>query len=727
MATKSQVKRRPDGYLTCPVCYDLCVNPKYLLCHHTYCEMCLVKIKVESDLICKKCGNVSPIPKGGMKEMPDSFFCSRVANEVNLRSKLLKEEDTKCDHCSTKEGTAVALCLVCHTLMCDYCYEYHKNSKEYHDHIMMPLAEARVKLLADVDVKPKVKLAMCHEHDIELKFYCETCEQLVCHYCITKSHLNHHHDTVKKMADKHRNELNEIMESIQGMIDGLSAAQKTVKTMGDKINAQADDIDKDISKHYEQLEQLLRQQREDLRKEIQGTLLQKKNRVLIQLEQMEDIQTELECLKKLTDEIKKDEETLLLKKCILNDVKRLSDYYSKTETEPVESDTMKFVPLKEQKNLFPMFGLVYTAGFELVDVPEYAFVTQETELKIVRNPSNRRRSEVIVQVQSSRGDIIPVNVIGDSNGSHLASFVANQIGEVKISATINGQHIKGSPRSVMMHKNYCTINKSTKIIDDMGSAWGIAVSRDGTLAVSESNHYVWVFPSNDQPVKKFGGFGDKDGQFKKPHGVAFDDNDNLYVTDRSNHRVHKFTKDGNYVIPPFGQYGSGNGQLYCPAGIVIYNGYVYVVDHGNIRISVFQSDSGKFSHIIKNDAIRSPYYIAVSSKGQLLVTDNSDFCVLVFSVNGNYVAKYGMPGTGWGQLKNPIGLATDQYGFIFVCEVGNHRVSIFDKDGVFIHCFGSQGSDAGQFHSPYGMAVSPNGSIYVCDYFNKRVQVFSFI
>ena len=91
-----------------------------------------------------------------------------------------------------------------------------------------------------------------------------------------------------------------------------------------------------------------------------------------------------------------------------------------------------------------------------------------------------------------------------------------------------------------------------------------------------------MFPSNDQPVTTFGGFGDRHGQFKKPHGVAFDDDD---VNDHSNHRVQKFTKDGNYTIPPFGQHGSGNGKLYYPVSIVIYNGYVYVVDYGNSCLS----------------------------------------------------------------------------------------------------------------------------------------------
>ena len=41
----------------------------------------------------------------------------------------------------------------------------------------------------------------------------------------------------------------------------------------------------------------------------------------------------------------------------------------------------------------------------------------------------------------------------------------------------------------MVYKNYRTINKSSKIISDMGSPWGIAVSRDGALAVDD---YLYV-------------------------------------------------------------------------------------------------------------------------------------------------------------------------------------------------------------------------------------------
>ena len=58
-----------------------------------------------------------------------------------------------------------------------------------------------------------------------------------------KDHLKHDHDTAKKMATKHRKELDKIMEPVEKMIEGLSVACKKVSNMRDKIGAQADDTD----------------------------------------------------------------------------------------------------------------------------------------------------------------------------------------------------------------------------------------------------------------------------------------------------------------------------------------------------------------------------------------------------------------------------------------------------------------------------------------------------
>ena len=156
-----------------------------------------------------------------------------------------------------------------------------------------------------------------------------------------------------------------------------------------------------------------------------------------------------------------------------------------------------------------------------------------------------------------------------------------------------------------------------------------------------------------------------------------------------------------------------------PLGIIVHDDKLCVADRGNRHISVFQLD-GQFSHIIASGHLKNPWYIAVSSNDQLFVANYDYDCISIFTLDGNYVGKFGTQGTS-GQLSRPVGIATDMYGFILVTECGNHHVSIFDKDGVFVHCLGSKGSG----HGPYGIAISSTGDIYINDHNNKRIQIFS--
>ena len=68
-----------------------------------------------------------------------------------------------------------------------------------------------------------------------MNFFCETSDQLVCLYCITNEHNGHVHNSRKKTADKHRKEMVEPVE----MINGLSMLCPKVVAAGEKITSQA--------------------------------------------------------------------------------------------------------------------------------------------------------------------------------------------------------------------------------------------------------------------------------------------------------------------------------------------------------------------------------------------------------------------------------------------------------------------------------------------------------
>ena len=723
MMAAKDVKMATDN-LSCPVCYQLFKKPKYLPCHHSYCEQCLEKMQVQSKIICPECRKEAIVPSGGVKDLDNNFFINRLVDEFILKRKVEGEEEVTCDECSG-EDPVVAFCPDCTLFLCHLCNEYHKRSNRFRSHSTVPLTELRSK--KDVPIQPKAKAMMCREHDIELLFYCETCDQLVCMYCTVKEHNGHNHDTVKKMVDKHRQELKKLTASVEEMIRGLSDTHNNIEKMRKKIKQQGDEVNIQIDQHYDRVVQKLMEQREEMKQRVRDTVSRKEKVAKVKLEEVESAQAEVLSLKELNDAVEKgsDQEALSIKKQVIDRMLQITDKYKKINLSPVQQAIMEFLPTKEA---FPQFGFLHSVDSlmcEVVNFPKFIIKDKEIKFIIITKDDSGNRcstggSQVIVQL----GGVNDTTQVRDNNdGSYMISFVPQQVGEVELSVFVNGWQIKGSPFSVMV-RDYTLVNKPTKMLNNdgnMGSPWGVAFSENGLLAVSDcSNHCVSIFDCKDRLIRKIGSYGSGNGQFCYPAGVTFDSDDHLYVADHANHRVQKFTIDGKYLL----QFGSSIKRLNFPKGLASHDHKVYVADSDNKRISVFRTD-GKFHCTIGSGKLGSPHDVAVNGNNQLLVADYGHNSIHTFTLDGDHVGKFATYGTGGGQLFSPCGVAVDLYGFILVVDYRNHRVSIFNKDGNFVHCFGCNESAVGHFQSPNGIAISSAGKIYISDRRNKRIQVFS--
>jgi len=403
------------------------------------------------------------------------------------------------------------------------------------------------------------------------------------------------------------------------------------------------------------------------------------------------------------------------------------------DTDQVEPTNTEVPPAKKHKMSLSPFKNFDDANIHSieVDVPKWVSIRETTTITIKARDCYLQESAITVQVQQKTGDDIVVLVQDNQDGTYTASFVANQIGEIKLSVCIDDKNIKEGPYIVPVVRQYSALDKPNKIIKDderINNPMGVTFGNDGLWAMMHSGAYncVCIFDDKDQLVRSFGSYGNENGQFKFPSGLvglAFDTCNHLYVTESCNHRVQKFDINGRYLLQ-FGKHGSGNGELANPIGITVHNKKVLVADQENGRISVFHHD-GCFSHTFGSDHLRNPWDVLVTDNNRILVADRGLFCISIFTIDGTYVSKIGgIKGSGRGQLHRPCSLAVDLHGFIFVSDYTNHRVTVFDKDGIFVHCFGSCGSDDGQFSGPYSIACSPNGSVYVSDYNNKRIQIF---
>ena len=176
-------------------------------------------MQVKSRITCPKCRAESAVPAGGVKNLPANFHINSMIDELGLKREVLK-----CKEC-VKDEPVVAYCRTCSSNLCQFCNEHHKRSRRFHGHKTVTVAKLRSN--KDVNIYPKFISLVCKDHNIELLFYCETCEQLVCKQCVIKKHYDHNYSNARIQACKCQIEL-EATAAVKTVVEDLSEARDTV-------------------------------------------------------------------------------------------------------------------------------------------------------------------------------------------------------------------------------------------------------------------------------------------------------------------------------------------------------------------------------------------------------------------------------------------------------------------------------------------------------------------
>jgi hypothetical protein len=150
----------------------------------------------------------------------------------------------------------------------------------------------------------------------------------------------------------------------------------------------------------------------------------------------------------------------------------------------------------------------------------------------------------------------------------------------------------------------------------------------------------------------------------------------ILVADSGNNRLQAFTSQGDY-LSMFGTYGDGEGQFNDPQGLAVSpDGRVFVVDRGNNRIVVLSFDGQTFGYINAFTAgLNAPTSVSISLDGNIIIADTGNNRVVVLDPQGNILAEYFQPNDGYTGLFNaPRGVAVNQLGNLVVADTGNARI-----------------------------------------------------
>lgn len=327
--------------------------------------------------------------------------------------------------------------------------------------------------------------------------------------------------------------------------------------------------------------------------------------------------------------------------------------------------------------------------------------------------------------------------------------------------------------------------------DDNRAPRGIAIDEAGSVYVTEIGSYLASFNGYTSSVRvnqvvKFGpdgsriaewggyelGFGgltsmasggDGDGEFEEPHGVAVDQNGNLYIADTGNNRIQKLAPEGE-AVSVWGRSDRPLKDLNEPLDVATDDaGFVYVADvkRGLVGYSEIRKYDSAGMLLNSWSGAGPDDRLAVDSSGNLYVLEVEYHRIKKYDIEGNLVdtwensyyygsiacddagnvylgsyrlskfdsggyqlADWFLDDQGVPRFERIDSIAMDDAGHIYLLDAYQSCVKKLDSDCNLLTEWGSSGTAPGQFQNPKDIALDGSGNVIVLDAGNSRIQKF---
>ena len=658
-----------EDLLHCMICFEIYRTPKMLNCGHTFCKDCLQgyyrtyqqqRRAQSGKLPCPTCRELTVLPTGGIGALRNDFKVAKIEEmfkTVNIRKEKLRNDGRACDVCraAKKTHSAKFYCDNCRMGYCKDCIKKHEKNPIFKNH-----------KVSSKGGPASVEHAQCKVHANEqAKYFCRSCEQLICTMCIMNEHDGHNVIEVDELFSQHQ--------------DDVRTLQNVVTVKLEQLRRRAADLEalRTLNlKSCQQAEINIKQRTRDMIEEIRA----QESRLLEDLHNKRDAK-----LDKIVKELDRVSSTS-------TKAASLQDYANVTSGRT----SLRVIAVHDE--LVQRMRTV--AEVDIGDNSDASSVV--TFLPGKHNPVLGRVEEVQGSLEELNKS--PMAVIPPPSQLRHRSTSASPPGTGESAARVLEPitHVHQRPRLRQLVK----VDKIGDGVGELRDPLDVACLLNGDIVVAEwGNKRVQIFDSVGEPVSTIG-----QGHIS-PQGVAVTLRGNIIVSDASQKRLQVFSPSGNSIAK------WGLGKFFAPCGVAISpNGNCIITDVGEHTISVYQGEKKcvkRFgSRGSRDDQFNNPLYVTCGTHNEIIVSDSDNHCIKVFDSRGKYIRKIGSEGSADGQLKYPRGIATDQDGNIVVVDRNNDRVCLFTPQGRFVkHLLGKEDG----VKNPYAVAVSITRNIVVTE------------
>ncbi|MDY6904642.1 MAG: tetratricopeptide repeat protein [Thermodesulfobacteriota bacterium] len=208
-----------------------------------------------------------------------------------------------------------------------------------------------------------------------------------------------------------------------------------------------------------------------------------------------------------------------------------------------------------------------------------------------------------------------------------------------------------------------------------------------------------------------------------PEALAFDRHGGMYLLEAQT--FYKIDENGTVAYRI--EVADGGGLSSRPDDMVIVeDGTVYVTDRRHHKINVLNTD-GIFIRSLENHddkelSLADPIAVDVDAGGRLYVLDADAQMVTIFSTTGESVKSFSVAHAGG----EPVDLAVAGTS-VYVLDQKQSRVRLYADNGEYIAGFGSPGPGPGDMVAPVSIATLDKVRFVVAEPEKERLQIFAVV
>ncbi|KAI8499894.1 hypothetical protein Bbelb_222110 [Branchiostoma belcheri] len=644
-----------DEFLVCQVCLENFKQPKMLPCLHTFCQPCLEKLLAAEPvgkLDCPTCRQDVPLPQNGVQGLKSNFLVGKLRDILQQQSAgktpEAREDGVPCTVCEAG-NSAQFYCVECTDYLCHTCDDMHRRFKGNRSHKLVTVQDLQSgQAAAELRARETSK---CEDHRELNKFYCDTCQRVVCLHCVVTAHKEHQYVEIEKEAEREGAKIKAKVATVKNTIGLHETWRQQLQSVRDEWPSEVQRTEEQVRKQVKAIIEAAEKAGDDRIGQLLAMNAAREKQMDAAMEAAEmDLASARSCVQFADNVLEYGSPAEVIS--VAGELTGRLDRAAEDKNAERAELTMNFVNFTfdppagglEQEVVKLVGGINQVRTPLIPPTPQVrtnvAIGNGDVSLEHVRTVGGTRGSgDGEFKYPSSlavtaEGDI----VVTDYNNSRLQFLDKDGCFKKKVdlgfkpwcvAALTNGELlVTGDGHKIHVLDKQ---GRKSRVIQVTGAAepyfgtLGIAVDGSGRIIVTIGHQVFVLSPSGDVMLK----VGDK-GQGQQGLGsllfVTVNSSNQIIVSDEHKHNLKIFDSAGRHLFTR-GSEGSGPGQLHYPCCVITDSeDNIIVADCWNHRVSLFSRDGAFISHLLtqQEHGLISPLGLALTHDGHLVVSEASN-------------------------------------------------------------------------------------------------------